>query len=536
MCTSKVSNHAAAPGNGRSLHLSNSVHMCLSFHRSANLCQTCQPDSDKKFTLILGLVTLVAAFGSSFQYGYNVAVINSPSELMKNFYNQTYYKRNLEYMSSTVLTLLWSVTVSMFPLGGLIGSLMVAPMVNKCGRKGTLLINNIFSIVPAILMGCSKMAGSFEMIIIARIVVGICAGLSSNVVPMYLGELAPRNLRGAIGVVPQLFITVGILVAQIFGLRSILANEEGWPTLLTLTGIPAVLQLFFLPFFPESPRYTLIQKGDEEGARKALKKLRSSDNVEAEVEEIRMEDEMEKAAGRVSVLKLFTIKSLRWQLISIIILMAGQQLSGVNAVYYYADQIYGKAGVNDNDVQYVTAGTGAVNVVMTLLAVFIVEFLGRKLLILIGFGVCCLACIVLTVALSLQDTVTGMPYVSIACVISYVVGHAIGPSPIPSLIITEIFLQSSRPAAFMVGGTIHWLSNFTVGLIFPFIQEGLGPYSFIIFGAICLLTTIYTYFIVPETKAKTFMEINQIFAKINKVSEVQSEKQELQDFKSSVPL
>ncbi|XP_068934354.1 solute carrier family 2, facilitated glucose transporter member 5-like [Petaurus breviceps papuanus] len=495
-----------------------------------------QAKTQGRFTLVLGLVTLVAAFGSSFQYGYNVAAVNSPSEIMKDFYNETYYKRNSAYMSSTVLTLLWSVTVSMFPLGGLIGSLMVAPMVNKCGRKGTLLINNIFSIVPAILMGCSKVAGSFEIIIFSRIVVGICAGLSSNVVPMYLGELAPKNLRGAIGVVPQLFITVGILVAQIFGLRSILTSEEGWPILLGLTGIPAALQLIFLPFFPESPRYTLIQKGDEEGARKALKKLRNSDDVENEVEEIREEDELERAAGRVSVLKLFTTKSLRWQLISIIILMGGQQLSGVNAVYYYADQIYEEAGVTENDIQYVTVGTGAVNMVMTFSAVFIVELLGRRLLILIGFTICFLACVVLTVALSLQDTVTGMPYVSIACVFSYVVGHAIGPSPIPSLIITEIFLQSSRPAAFMVGGTVHWLSNFTVGLIFPFIQEGLGAYSFIIFGVICLLTTIYTYFIVPETKAKTFMEINQIFAKINKVPEIQPEKQELQDFKPSNPL
>ncbi|XP_074162453.1 solute carrier family 2, facilitated glucose transporter member 5 [Sminthopsis crassicaudata] len=495
-----------------------------------------QSKTQGRLTLLLGLATLVAAFGSSFQYGYNVAVINSPSEIMQDFYNQTYYKRTSEYMGSTVLTLLWSISVSMFPLGGLLGSLMVAPMVNKCGRKGTLLINNIFSIVPAILMGCSKVAQSYELIIFSRIVVGICAGLSSNVVPMYLGELAPKNLRGAIGVIPQLFITIGILVAQIFGIRSILASEKGWPILLGLTGIPAAMQLLLLPFFPESPRYTLIQKGDEEGARKALKKLRDSDNVEAEIEEIHMEDEMEKAAGRVSVLKLFTIKSLRWQLISIIILMAGQQLSGVNAVYYYADQIYREAGVAVNDVQYVTVGTGAVNVVMTILAVFIVELLGRRLLILIGFSVCCLACIVLTIALSLQNTVTGMPYVSIACVITYVVGHAIGPSPIPSLIITEIFLQSSRPAAFMVGGTVHWLSNFLVGLIFPFIQAGLGAYSFIIFAVICLLTTIYSYFIVPETKAKTFMEINQIFAKINKVSEVQAEKHELKDVKSSALL
>ncbi|XP_007663510.1 solute carrier family 2, facilitated glucose transporter member 5-like [Ornithorhynchus anatinus] len=482
-----------------------------------------------KLTVMLALVTLVAAFGSSFQYGYNVAVINSPALFMQEFYNQTYHERTGQYMEETFFTLLWSISVSMFPLGGFLGSLMVGPMVNKCGRKGTLLINNIFSIIPAILMGTSKVAKSYEMIILSRIVVGICAGLSSNVVPMYLGELSPRNLRGAIGVVPQLFITIGILIAQIFGLRSILASEEGWPILLGLTGVPAGLQLLFLPFFPESPRYTLIQKGEEERARRDLRKLRGWDDVEDEVEEMRLEDQAEKAEGRLSVLNLFTFQPLRWQLISIIVLMAGQQLSGVNAIYYYADKIYQKAGVKAEDVQYVTAGTGAVNVVMTIAAVFIVEVLGRRLLLLAGFGICCVACAVLTAALALQDQVAGMPTLSIVCVIVYVVGHAIGPSPIPSLVITEMFLQSSRPAAFMVGGTVHWLCNFTVGLVFPFIQGALGPYSFIIFGVICLLTTIYTYLIVPETKGKTFMEINHIFAKRNRV-DISEDKEELKDF------
>ncbi|XP_012646925.1 solute carrier family 2, facilitated glucose transporter member 5 isoform X2 [Microcebus murinus] len=485
--------------------------------------------TDGRLTLVLALATLIAAFGSSFQYGYNVAAVNSPAEFMQQFYNKTHYDRTGQYMESFPLMLLWSLTVSMFPAGGLVGSLLVGPLVNTFGRKGALLFNNIFSIVPAILMGCSKVAKSFELIIVSRLLVGICAGLSSNVVPMYLGELAPKNLRGALGVVPQLFITVGILVAQIFGLRNLLASEEGWPVLLGLTGVPAALQLLLLPFFPESPRYLLIQKKDEEGAKNALKRLRGWDSVDAEVEEIRQEDEAEKAAGFISVLKLFRMRSLRWQLLSIIALMAGQQLSGVNAIYYYADKIYQSAGVAEDQVQYVTAGTGAVNVVMTIVAVFVVELLGRRLLLLLGFSVCFLACCVLTVALALQDTISWMPYVSIVCVISYVVGHALGPSPIPALLITEIFLQSSRPSAFMVGGSVHWLCNFVVGLIFPFIQEGLGPYSFIVFAVICLLTTIYTFMIVPETKGKTFMEINQIFIKMNKVSDIHPEKEELKN-------
>uniref|UniRef100_A0A8D3CF71 Solute carrier family 2, facilitated glucose transporter member 5 n=1 Tax=Scophthalmus maximus TaxID=52904 RepID=A0A8D3CF71_SCOMX len=454
-----------------------------------------------RLTAVLALATLVSAFGSSFQYGYNVAVINSPSPFMQQFYNETYMERNGRPMEENFLTLLWSLSVSMYPLGGFFGSLMVAPLVNKLGRKGTLLFNNIFSIVPAVMMGVSEIAKSYEIIIVARFIVGICAGLSSNVVPMYLGELSPKHLRGAIGIIPQLFITIGILSAQVLGIRNILGNSTGWTLMLGLTGIPALIELLLLPFFPESPRYMLIQRGEEKTAKKALQRLRGLDNVDAELSEMRLEDHA----------------LLRWQLVSIIVMNMGQQLSGVNAIYYYADNIYASAGVKQNDIQYVTVGTGAVNVFMTVAAVFIVEASGRRLLLLCGFGICCGACVLLTVALNLQGNVTWMPYISITCVIVYVIGHAIGPSPIPYVVTTEMFRQSARPAAFMVAGSVHWLSNFTVGLVFPFLERGLGPYSFILFSVVCLVTLIYIWLVVPETKNKTFLEICQMFAKRNKV-------------------
>uniref|UniRef100_A0A4W4G3T2 Solute carrier family 2, facilitated glucose transporter member 5 n=1 Tax=Electrophorus electricus TaxID=8005 RepID=A0A4W4G3T2_ELEEL len=464
----------------------------------------------QKLTLVLALATLVSAFGSSFQYGYNVAVVNSPALVphMQRFYARVYESRNASLTDSS-LTLLWSLTVSMYPLGGFFGSLMVAPLVNNLGRKGTLLFNNIFSIGPAVMMGVSEMVGSFEIIIVARFIVGICAGLSSNVVPMYLGELAPKNLRGAIGIVPQLFITVGILTAQVFGVRSILGNAESWPIMLALTGGPAVIELLLLPFFPESPRYMLIQKGDENNARKALRRLRGWEEVDEELLEMRLEEQSERAEGQLSVLRLFTFPSLRWQLLSIIFMNMGQQLSGVNAVYYYADSIFGSAGVKENDVQYVTVGTGSVNVLMTFVAVFMVEASGRKLLLLIGFGICCAACLLLTAALSLQ--VHTLPPASQLPVCA-------PTGPIPTVITTEIFRQSSRPAAFLVAGSVHWLCNFTVGLVFPFLeQKGLGAYSFIIFAFICLVTLIYIWVVIPETKNTTFLEISKLFAKRNKV-------------------
>ncbi|XP_073441465.1 solute carrier family 2, facilitated glucose transporter member 5-like isoform X2 [Dendrobates tinctorius] len=453
-------------------------------------------EKKEKLTSVLLLVTLVSTFGSSFQYGYNVASVNSPAPFMQNFYNETYLDRYGSRLNKDLETILWSLTVSLYPLGGFFGSLLVGPMVNKIGRKGTLLVNNIFSIVPAILMGTSVLSKSFEVIIASRLVIGICAGLSSNVVPMYLGEMSPKNLRGAIGVMPQLLITIGILMAQIFGIRVILGNSDGWPILLALTGIPAAMQLMLLPFFPESPRYTLLQKGKEDEAKKDLQRLRGCDDVDNEIKEMYQEDQSEKAEGRLSVRNLCTFRPLRWQLISIIVMNMGQQLSGINAI-------------------------------------FIVDSWGRRLLLLLGFGICCTACVVLTIALVYQTTVHWMPYLSIACVIIYVIGHAIGPSPIPYVVTTEMFRQASRPAAFMVAGSVHWLSNFTVGLIFEFLRKGLGSYCFILFAAICLATFLFIFFVVPETKGKTFLEISQLMAKKNGLDE-KTDSKEIQDLNPAI--
>ncbi|VTJ57539.1 Hypothetical predicted protein [Marmota monax] len=537
----------------------------------------------------LVLATLSAAFGSAFQYGYNIAVVNTPHQVFKSFYNETYFERHGTFMDEKVLLLLWSCTVSMFPLGGLLGSLVVGLLVDRCGRKGTLLINNIFAILPAILMGVSKVAQAFELIIFSRVLVGVCAGISYSALPMYLGELAPKNLRGTLGTMTEVFVITGIFLAQVFSLQAVLGNPTGWPVLLALTGVPALIQLLSLPFFPESPRYTLIQRGDEETARQALGRLRGrAADVEAEMEDMRAEEREERAAGSLSVLNLFTFRALRWQLITILVLMAGQQLSGINAINYYADTIYISAGVEPAHSQYITVGAGIVNMVMTIISAVTVERLGRRPLLLAGYGICGSACLVLTLALlfqvwrstvpelsylgviciltyiaghsigpspvpsvvrmeiflqssrpaaltvdgavhwltnfivglvfpSVQSTVPELSYLGVICILTYIAGHSIGPSPVPSVVRMEIFLQSSRPAALTVDGAVHWLTNFIVGLVFPSVQEAIGAYSFLVFAGLCLLTAVYTYVVIPETKGRTFVEINHIFAKRNGV-------------------
>uniref|UniRef100_A0A4W3GMH8 Solute carrier family 2, facilitated glucose transporter member 5 n=1 Tax=Callorhinchus milii TaxID=7868 RepID=A0A4W3GMH8_CALMI len=481
-----------------------------SFNSQMETCFYCSPQG---LTVVLVSATLISAFGSSFQYGYNVAVVNPPS---KSFYNQTYIDRNNQPMNENLLTVSWSLTVSLFPLGGLFGSLLIVPLlVDKLGRKGILLVNNIFSIVPAILMGTSKQSKSFEIIMISRFIVGLCAGVAANVVPMYVGEIAPKRLRGGIGVVPQLFITIGILFAQILGLRFLLANDDGWPLMLAMTGIPAILQVILLPLLPESPRFLLIQKGSIDKARAALQRLRGYDNVENEIEEMQLEDQSEKADGLLTVKNLFTLKALRWQLITVIMLNMGQQLSGVNAVSHENDSCANFTKIYLN---------------LCCTQIFIVDAAGRKILLLIGFAICGLFSAVLTVALKLQVRIFPLLKDRTRVVTETRLCHDVTRSfreitpvgPIPYVVTTELFRQSSRPAAFMVAGSVHWFCNFLVGIIFPFLVQGFGPYCFVIFSSICFLTFAYIFIFVPETKNKTFQEISQTMAKRNKV-EVEEE-------------
>lgn len=121
-------------------------------------------------------------------------------------------------------------------------------------RKGGLLLNNVLGIVGACLMGCTKIAHSYEILFFGRFIIGVNCGLNTSLVPMYISEIAPLNLRGGLGTVNQLAVTVGLLVSQVLGIEQILGTDHGWPVLLGLAICPAILQLVLLPFCPESPR------------------------------------------------------------------------------------------------------------------------------------------------------------------------------------------------------------------------------------------------------------------------------------------
>ncbi|XP_030842958.1 solute carrier family 2, facilitated glucose transporter member 1-like [Strongylocentrotus purpuratus] len=469
-------------------------------------------------TLWLVISVIAVTFGSSAQYGYGIGVLTGPSLTMQDFYNQSNYDRRGEPLSDTGVLWLWSATISVWCIGGALGALVGGYLSDGLGRKGALLMINIFSLVAAVLFGFAELANSYEMVIIGRLIHGFYVGTAITIVPLYLAEISPINLRGAIGVIHQLMITIGILIGQALGLYAFTA-EDSWPILLALIGVMSAFQLILLPFCPESPRWLLLNRNKVEKTRQALVRLRGSDDVEEEIQEIREEGTKDvEVEEKVGIVDVITLKDPSWKmpLLICMILQGGQQLSGINAVLFYATEIYRQTGMGAEEVAYATIGTGAINVVMTIISVYMVERAGRRILTVVPFGLMAICLALLTVSLNLQPTFDWMKWLSLIFIYAYIVSFAVGPGPVPFVIVPELWTQGPRPAAMSIAIQTNWWCNFLVGLTFPFIQATVGAYSFLVFMFFVILTTIFSYFYVPETKNRTFDDIMDGFRKGDK--------------------
>ncbi|KAM9810937.1 solute carrier family 2, facilitated glucose transporter member 11b [Neosynchiropus ocellatus] len=457
------------------------------------------------------MAMFAAGIGGTFQYGYNVSVINAPTMFVQSFINQTWQDRYQTEISEKLVTFLWSVIVSVFTLGGLIGALLGGTLSVKMGRKGTLLTNNAFALLAAMFMGLSYPAGSFELIIVGRLLSGVHAGISICVQPLYLGEIAPTQYRGLMGMGTSIFITVGILTGQIMGLKEVLGKEEYWPLLLSTTCIPAIVQLVILPFFPESPRYLLIDRGDDEGCKKALKQLHGASHCDVEKEDIEKERNNLLGFKAKKPWELFADRSMRLQLLTVMLLNSAQQLNGINAIYFYAGYVFTEAGIAADKILYVTVGTGACECLTALTCGLLIESLGRRVLITGGYVLMSICCILFTLTLTFSNVSPVFPYLSMVCIFAFILSFGLGPGGVTNILTTELFTQTTRPAAYMITGSVNWTSFFFISLVFPFIVIGLQQYCFLVFMVICTSVALYIFFVVPETKNKSFVEIQNHF-------------------------
>ncbi|XP_064457955.1 glucose transporter type 1-like isoform X2 [Ornithodoros turicata] len=468
-------------------------------------------------TCMLVLAIFASVLGM-FQFGYNLGVINSPRKILEDFISSVYQERTGYQISKNFKDWLWAITVSIFAIGGMVGGISGSMIANRFGRKGGLLINNILGILGGSLMGFSNASRSIELLIFGRLIIGINCGLNTALVPMYLLEISPVPLRGGLGTVSQVGVTVGMLLSQILGIQVILGTAEGWPYLLAIAVIPAILQLVLLPLCPESPRYLLISKQQESLARGALQKLRCSSLVEDDIEEMKTEEQAQQQESKITMMQVMSNKSLQLPLLIGVMMHLSQQLSGINAVFYYSVRLFEAAGLSENMSKYANIGVGVVMVIMTLVSIPLMDRAGRRTLHLYGLGGMFIFSIFITISLLVKFLYQWITYMSVVSTLCFVVFFAIGPGTIPWMLTAELFSQGPRPAAMSIGVLVNWSANFFVSLIFPPMQEELGNYSFLPFTALLGLFWTFTYKKVPETKNKTFEEISALFRRNDPVN------------------
>ncbi|NXW07322.1 GTR9 protein, partial [Fregetta grallaria] len=367
-------------------------------------------------------VTLLVSFGSSMLYGYNLAVVNSPAAHIKAFYNATWSQRYGHGLAPGPLTLLYSLTVSIFALGGLVGSLLVGVLVERYGRNGTLSRSALLVLLASGFMGFSRELGSPEMVIIGRSITGLHSGRCCGAV------LGPFLMAwGFLGLMPSIFICLGVFFAQVLGLPELLGKDRFWPLFLSVVVVPASLQLLLLHCFPESPRYLLIERNDVCRATEALRQFLGTPDVQDVIEEMKEEQQSLSSVEMVSVWQLLRDRSVRWQTLSVVVVNAGMQLSGIDAIWFYTNIIFENAGIPVSQIPYTTVGTGAIEVVAGLIGCFTIEQLGRRPLIITGFcamGICSAG---ITVSLLLQTALPWMRYVGVTCVVGIIAGFCMGP-------------------------------------------------------------------------------------------------------------
>ncbi|KAJ2956775.1 hypothetical protein NQZ79_g7440 [Umbelopsis isabellina] len=470
---------------------------------------------------------VVAALGAM-NNGFNTSSLNIPGDNVKNCPEpgiQNYPGSTLP-MCIPMSDWIWGVATGMFAIGGLIGALLSNPLSAKFGRRDSMILINSTFIIGAALLSTATTSGQFA---VGRIFVGIGSGFMTVVISMYIADIAPPRHRGALGSFLQLFMTIGILVIEACGLG--LSSAIGWRIVVILTVIPAIIQMICLPLCTRSPRWLISQNRIEE-ARAALLKLRVGDieeefadmiasaqkkndgsadeqkiadgndsavvandegnsDVEADKGEAKFESEV-----ALSFWDLMTIPVFLKLTICMMIVHSGSQLSGINAVMYYSTTIFQIAF--DQQAPYVTVGVGALNVVLTVVSLLLIDRLGRKVLLLISeFGMF-VFCVIMCVSI-----VVGIPALQVVCIMLFVSCYAVGLGVIPFILTAEVYPTYAVGAASSAALVCNWFFNFIIGLIYPTLQAAMGGYVFLIFAGIGLAHGIFTIFFIHETKGKS---------------------------------
>lgn len=438
---------------------------------------------NKNYVLFL---SVTAALGG-FLFGFDTAVISGAERDIQELWKLSDWSHGL--------------AVAMALYGTVIGALFGGIPADKYGRKASLLWIGVFYLVSA--MG-SALANDVNTFMFFRFLGGLGVGASSVVAPMYISEIAPANRRGQLVALYQFNIVFGILMAYLSNYLIGTANlNESWRWMLGVEAIPALIYSVLIIKVPKSPRWLIAKKGDFELAREILTKTDPEGVDEAMKLAIAESKEIK---GKVAATALFDP---RFRKISFFAFLMAffNQMSGINAIIYFAPRIFESAGIATEDALLSTIGIGIINLVATMLGLYFIDKLGRRKLMYVGS-------VGYIISLSLMAysyfggavSNTMLPYF----VFVFIASHAIGQGSVIWVFISEIFPNELRAFGQSLGSFTHWILAALIANVFPFFANAFGAGSiFAFFALMMVLQLLWVAFQMPETKGRSLEEIQK---------------------------
>lgn len=457
---------------------------------SVSIAQTAEASEADIRLAYVWLIAFVAAFGG-FLFGYDWVVIGGA----KPFYEAYFHLHSPQAIA-------WANSSAL--VGCFLGSLIAGRISDRYGRRAALAIAAMVFAVSSILTGWSYGFGAF---ITWRILGGVAIGLASNISPTYIAEISPAGWRGRLVSLNQLALVIGILLAQIANWRiaepvpagateAIIAaswnGQLGWRWMFSAVAIPAVILLICVPLIPESPRW-LMTRGRLQDAKAVLSRIGGPRYSAKETDAI----EASLAASPQDGWRGLLSPQIRGLLLIGFLLAILQQFSGINIIFNYAEEVYRNAGYGVSDILFNIVITGAINLIFTLVAMGLVDRVGRRGLMIFGcFGIG-LSHAAASYAYHLGAGGIGI----LALTLSAIGCYAMSLAPVTWVLISEIFPNRVRASAVSASVAMLWIASFVLTYTFPFLNAVLGTAgTFLIYGAICLAGGVFVIVKVPETK------------------------------------
>lgn len=442
---------------------------------------------------IIYKATLVASVGGLL-FGYDTAVISGAIGFMRSFYNL-----------SDIMTG-WIASCAL--LGCIAGAMYSGKLSDRAGRKKVLMLSAVLFTISSI---GTAIAPNLWGFVLFRIIGGMGIGIASMLSPMYISEMAPASVRGRLISVFQLGIVTGILViyfvnAYIAGIHNEAWNiSTGWRWMFGSGIIPSIIFILLLLTVPESPRWLSSQKKQSE-ALAILSQINGDTAAQQELDSIN-ESLKDEAPFSLASLKGSKLKK---ALITGILLAVFSQFTGINAIMYYAPEIFKSTGTGTDSAFIQTILVGVINVVFTLVAIKYVDSWGRKKLLLSGISGMTVCLFVVGLAFYTQQ----QGYLVLIAILGYIAFFAMSLGPLTFVVIAEIFPTKSRATAMSISTFFLWLAVFLVSQTFPILIGSIGSaYTFWLYTLISVLAFLFIRKSIPETKGKTLEEIEASWTK-----------------------